>query len=996
MISLFLAQCLIAVGTNVQRQLRRSSAAATVQKVSLRSSTGATDGASSTGMTHLVATVLDEGRLQAHELKKASEGMNMEDAMRHLNWRLPTEVASLVHLTSRGKAKNSGDYSEDSLQKARKLLNTMVESAQRDLDEVVLGCETVKTANRQAFEQVERDVAMMGAELSDTERVRVSGNEGIAQQDRQRKEIEDSQMQKEREFKAKWLEMKHEYNLRKNDYSVFSYMIEMTKCKSSFLQLNASVSGTSSRSLRSTRLKTAQHTGFLCNGDGGIEFRFGDPAMQAKMERLLTPPTKLALNKVLQEFQDSEAEELVQLSNKVARTVTTSSTTPLLPTEPPDVLPVYEDVSSRTMAKKCVGDYDCGFLHDTMALEWGKFKDMLDSIKAEMDRQQGEHDRIMSTFNRELSVIGNMKTTSMEKLAEATSKLNALNEEMAEKETQRRELNKDYEEHRRECHKQVSEIVWGKIVGLTCIRNTLMKDSTVTPPDKIEDCEVSDWVPDECLKEDGHLLLCDDSCPQQDPFKCGGTQVVRRKVTQQPNQYGTQCPALSNQRKCNQRKCPVDCVMSMWSGWSKCTKECDGGVQVKTRSVLQKPKHGGRECDTVQEERPCSVGSCDRDCKLSRWSQWGPCSMGCSVEGSYGRQMRSKKVLVPIRGQGRCPRKWSRSRRQVRRCNKHECMGDEVCIAQQDLIIALDASGSLKKDGFETLRDFAATLVGRFKDEYFGIPAMKVGVLLFGNGHLQASPYGESVISPAIPVQPLTNDMDAVKQKIQAQTWQKGFTNMAQAFTLADKMLSQGGRQSAQSAVLVLSDGKYSFEQETASKAAALKDKNVMILMAPITETAGPELKVLKFWASKPSVSNFERIDGLEALKENGDMFAQRLIVKFCPDAVSMSALTAQEDQAAFMRIREDGFPDGKCSSKHQRIGRRRSIEDCADAARELGFSAFSFRKTRRHGICVGQVITFDTNLYNTWQANRRNPSCPSGNWRFSPFYDTYVLKPEA
>jgi len=209
-------------------------------------------------------------------------------------------------------------------------------------------------------------------------------------------------------------------------------------------------------------------------------------------------------------------------------------------------------------------------------------------------------------------------------------------------------------------------------------------------------------------------------------------------------------------------------------------------------------------------------------------------------------------------------------------------------------------------------------------------------------------------------------------------------------------MLSQGGRQSAQSAVLVLSDGKYSFEHETASKAAELKDKNVMIFMAPVTEAAGPELKVLKLWASKPAVSNFERIDGLEALKENADLFAQRLIVKFCPDAVSMSAVTAKENEVAFMLIHEDGFPDGKCSGTQSRIGRRRSIEDCADSAKELGFNAFAFGKIARHGFCLGKAMTFDTDLFNTWQGNRRNPSCPDGNWLFTPYYDTFALKPEA
>eukprot|EP00418_Pyrodinium_bahamense_P089268 CAMPEP_0179043630 /NCGR_PEP_ID=MMETSP0796-20121207/17263_1 /TAXON_ID=73915 /ORGANISM="Pyrodinium bahamense, Strain pbaha01" /LENGTH=47 /DNA_ID= /DNA_START= /DNA_END= /DNA_ORIENTATION= len=47
---------------------------------------------------------------------------------------------------------------------------------------------------------------------------------------------------------------------------------------------------------------------------------------------------------------------------------------------------------------------------------------------------------------------------------------------------------------------------------------------------------------------------------------------------------------------------------------------------------------------------------------------------------------------------------------------------------------------------------------------------------------------------------------------------------MAQALTAADTLLTQGGREDAQSAILVLSDGKYSMKYQTAEKAQELKD----------------------------------------------------------------------------------------------------------------------------------------------------------------------------
>merc|ERR1712045_143852 len=109
-----------------------------------------------------------------------------------------------------------------------------------------------------------------------------------------------------------------------------------------------------------------------------------------------------------------------------------------------------------------------------------------------------------------------------------------------------------------------------------------------------------------------------------------------------------------------------------------------------------------------------------------------------------------------------------------------------------------------------------------------------------------------TTIKPAINLQPLTFDLEEVGKKIKETSWQRGFTNMAQAFTTADTILGQGGRPEAQSAVMVISDGKFSFKYQTAEKAQELKDKNVQIFMAPITASRSKELVELKKWASQP------------------------------------------------------------------------------------------------------------------------------------------------
>merc|ERR1719161_2026116 len=112
-------------------------------------------------------------------------------------------------------------------------------------------------------------------------------------------------------------------------------------------------------------------------------------------------------------------------------------------------------------------------------------------------------------------------------------------------------------------------------------------------------------------------MPCDDNCPDtKNPYACGGWQALTRTILVMPNQYGVKCPDLSRKRKCNQYKCPVDCVLSKWSGWGLYSKACEGGAQGRTRNIVTKPKNGGMACNSLAESAPCNTGSCDRNCKL--------------------------------------------------------------------------------------------------------------------------------------------------------------------------------------------------------------------------------------------------------------------------------------------------------------------------------------------------------------------------------------------
>jgi hypothetical protein len=274
---------------------------------------------------------------------------------------------------------------------------------------------------------------------------------------------------------------------------------------------------------------------------------------------------------------------------------------------------------------------------------------------------------------------------------------------------------------------------------------------------------------------------------------------------------------------------------------------------------------------------------------------------------------------------------------------------------------------------------------------------MKIGVVYFGNGQLTAQPDGSTTIAEAVFVQGLTSDLALVESKIREMNWLRGFTNMAQGFAMADKVLSQGGRAEAQSAVLVISDGKFSMEYQTAEKARELKDKNVYLYLVAITEVKGKELRKYRRFASYPTETNFVRIPGLQALKYNSDLFTGRVISKFCPDAFSPSSMQMKEEEREYMMIHEMGYPSDSCGKWYWH-GKGFNLDSCMAQALESEILAFAFGKhgTPMEGGCYSEEIEVTQEFWNVNLGARWNPPCPNGYWVRNPYFDTYIIKPSS
>jgi len=345
---------------------------------------------------------------------------------------------------------------------------------------------------------------------------------------------------------------------------------------------------------------------------------------------------------------------------------------------------------------------------------------------------------------------------------------------------------------------------------------------------------------------------------------------------------------------------------------------------------------------------------------------------------------------VPIRGGGKCPKPTSSSRFEMQDCNVHQCVGDELCIASQDLVVSIDASGSVNTESWKLVKNFTGELLKRYRSEYYGVGKMQIGVIQFGNGAIEE----DGTISKAILINELSTDLAVVRTATEAMEHQRGFTNMAQGFVLGEKLLMQKGRKDAQSAIMTISDGKPSFLFETTEKAKELEGKGIMKFMVGIAEfPKSDSWQLLKGLATQPANTNTVRVPGFDALQDGGGPFVREAIAKFCPNALSPSQTVQMEVSSGYMLVRAEGYCGDLGKTMSEEIV---SADECFRLAVEEGSTGFSMGRKYRRGKCCVEKEEFNCDVYKAWQKNPEHPECPStgAGFQISRYYDWYAVDP--
>jgi len=244
---------------------------------------------------------------------------------------------------------------------------------------------------------------------------------------------------------------------------------------------------------------------------------------------------------------------------------------------------------------------------------------------------------------------------------------------------------------------------------------------------------------------------------------------------------------------------------------------------------------------------------------LSDWSEWSACSKACDG----GVQVKTKTVATPSHGMGKCWDPTSQERFDQKACDPMPCANlitntsRELlnCRSLVDVVILLDGSASLGTQGWLQSREAVEKLVAAFGA---GASA-QVALLLYG-GPLTLQDYEKCVggsNGTAVNMETtcgmkwvshFTSDTAGLSTTVSALEWPRSTTMTSLALGQAESELVKG-REDAQSVVILVTDGWPMSHRNTKSAAAKLRD-SAKVLYVPVGNSA--PMSLVEEIASEP------------------------------------------------------------------------------------------------------------------------------------------------
>merc|ERR1719262_219418 len=313
----------------------------------------------------------------------------------------------------------------------------------------------------------------------------------------------------------------------------------------------------------------------------------------------------------------------------------------------------------------------CYKLQERFLLIQAGIQDERDELMAQIEMMENFCEETKNSLEKQIADDEDMLANAQTKLAQATEKEAEAGETARQTAKENDALNQDLVKQMKTCSQNYINFET-ELCALKKIRGELYKMKGDGHSAFFQDCEVSKWDPEECTQV----------CARD--LEGGGVQKLTRNVLTHPN-GGTKCLPLAAMRSCNNQPCPVDCKLAAWSGWSKCSAQCGGGVSQRLREVKTPMRFDGRPCSSTSKTKSCNAQACEKDCELTEWTKWSACSKDCDG-GTKKRQKFVKKSAI---GQGHCEGSFDPKRLQYEECNMKRCKADLKCNKTMDIVLVI-------------------------------------------------------------------------------------------------------------------------------------------------------------------------------------------------------------------------------------------------------------------------------------------------------------------
>jgi hypothetical protein len=213
-------------------------------------------------------------------MRSIEEQMDVPNAAKFVAGKgsLSPDVQHLVQGVSSGKVDLgfSAEFSEESLAKARKALNELIEKAWIELDDKIMECKGFEDMNRENYGQVTRDIARLIEQINDLERIEAEAVEGINTKDMEIKTQEDLLEKETGAYNAEYATNSATLTIHQNDLDVFQFILVFTKCEDA----------TSLSQVKVCQTQSGTHV-----------LSFHDEVADQKYQKMLTPTARKEVNR---------------------------------------------------------------------------------------------------------------------------------------------------------------------------------------------------------------------------------------------------------------------------------------------------------------------------------------------------------------------------------------------------------------------------------------------------------------------------------------------------------------------------------------------------------------------------------------------------------------------------------------------------------------------------------------------------------------------------